>query len=140
MKKKNKIVDKFLNKFVANPEISVSKLIDVSNVIKAMPVKFNSWNVEKSQIINMRNMQLALIGYQNTSRDKLFNYYGVRLKNRVFMLSQREIENREIIENIKKYSNSLLSHVSRMNYNRFSVDRNIQFPDIDSEFNEENKY
>ena len=126
-----KIVDKFLNKFVANPEISKSKLIDLSNVIKALPVKFNPRNVIKSEIINMRNMQLALIGYQNTSQDKLFSYYGSRIKNRVFLLAQREVENREIIQDIKKYSNSILSHISRMNLDKQSS--KIPFPSINSE-------
>ena len=133
------IVEKFLNKFVANPEISQEKLIDISNVIKALPVKFNSKNVSKSEIINMRNMQLALIGFQNTSQDKLFSYYGTRMKNRIILLSHKEIENREIIEDIKKLSNSILSHVSRMNLNLHSSKKQIPFPNVDSSESEEDK-
>ena len=129
------IVNKFLNKFVANPEISQNKLIDISKVIKALPVKFNSKNVSKSEIINMRNMQLALIGFQNTSQDKLFNYYGTRMKTRILLLSQQEINNREIIQDIKKYSNSILSHVSRMNL-RGSSKKKIPFPNVDSDSEE----
>ena len=129
-----RIVSKFLDKFVANPEISKDKkLIDISNLIKALTVKFNSRNVIKSEIINMRNMQLVLIGYQNTSQDKLFAYYGSRIKNRVFLLAQREVENREIIQDIKKYSNSILSHESRMNLNKLSSKKAIPFPNINSE-------
>lgn len=61
----------------------------------------------------MRNVQLALIGYQNESQDKLFKFYDSRIKQRMITLSKRQVDNDESVQDIKKYANSLLSHVSR---------------------------
>lgn len=114
MEEEKKIVKKFLSKFVANPELSKLNLIDIARVIKALPTTFNSNNVTKTDFINMRNVQLALIGYQNESQDKLFQFYDSRIKQRMMALDKRQYENDEFIQDIKKYANSILSHMSRM--------------------------
>ena len=75
----------------------------------------------------MRNMQLSLIGYQNESQDKLFQFYDSRIKKRMVNLTKRETENDEIIQDIKIFSNSILSHVSRMKKLQNSSHKRIPF-------------
>jgi hypothetical protein len=116
-----KIVKEFLSKFIASPEISMSNLIDVSWVLKALPTFFHIHNVVKSNLINMRNLQLSLIAYQNESQDKLFQFYDTRIETRMQILAKRAEENKEIIQDIKMYSNSLHSRISRIKNNRDST-------------------
>jgi len=132
LEEEKKIVKEFLSKFIASPEISMNNLIDVSRVLKALPKTFTYDNVVKSDIINMRNIQLSLISYQNESQDKLFQFYDTRIKTRVSILAKRAEENKDLIQDIKKYSNSLLSRLSRIRDARTSAKKKIPF-NLDSE-------
>jgi len=125
LEEEKKLVEEFLDKFKSDD--SKRGFINVARVLKALPKKFNYDNVVKSDIINMKNMKLSLIAYQNESQDKLFQFYDNRSKSRILSLAKRAEENKELIQDIKKYSNSILSRVSRMMMGRESSKKKIPF-------------
>ena len=125
LEEEKKLVEEFLGKFKSDN--SKRGFIDLAKVLKALPKKFGYENVVKSDIINMRNMKLSLVAYQNESQDKLFQFYDARMKSRLIALAKRAEENKDLIQDIKKYSNSILSRVSRMVNGKESSKKKIPF-------------
>ena len=60
-----RLVRDFLKKFELASDLSAHNYIDLRSMLKMLPLRFHDDNVAKADLTNFRNIQLALISFQN---------------------------------------------------------------------------
>ena len=77
-------------------------------VLKTLPVKVQTINIFKIELINYNLIQRSLIAFQNDDQDELFDYYDNRNKLRLRKLGYNAATTEVQAEDIKEVSHNLL--------------------------------
>ena len=82
--------------------------------IKAVPSVLTMKNFYRLQMINFVKVQMALVAFQNSLTDQMFNYFDQRNKARITTLKQQADETEYLSKSIEAHSSKIRNKITKL--------------------------
>jgi hypothetical protein len=102
-------ITKFLKRFVFQSDGKYQDLVDLNLALKALPCRIDKHNCFKVDLFNFKDLQTAIIGYQNSEQDVLFGFYDDKNKMRLLKLKEKAMLTKKLTKDLQELTNTILS-------------------------------
>ena len=96
-----------------NDSIKKSGEINLTLALQSLPQNIDKNNFHRCEIIFFRNIEMAIIAYQNKEEDRLFKFYDDRNKKRLAKLLSKATITKDLTLNLKMLGSSVLSILNK---------------------------
>ena len=93
-------VETLLSSFVIPQDASNIEQLNLSLALKCLPWRVQIHHFDRIELINFRNVHLAMIAFQNDDQDEIFGFYSEKNKRVLFSLEKTAFQIRNILSDI----------------------------------------
>ena len=97
-------VESLLSSFVIPQDVSNIEQLNISLTLKCLPCRVQIHHFDRIELINFRNIHLAMIAFQNDDQDEIFGFYSEKNKRVLLSLEKTSFQIHNILREIdRKY-------------------------------------